>query len=636
MHIERFTINSHISERLGLETSRFKRLDRIIVLAGPNGSGKTRLLTALHWMLTQIERVGYESIEKSLRRAQDEESILRDPDQQPYTAAGVRANVEAIRRQFEPLTGVEIEFNENEDKIEAFRLYIDVARFISSDSISAEADLDAKLYVGVPRAHGRRSRNWLASSPLAYIEDISKRHARLKNSDEWQFGSQDPDPEIHDSFDDLASLLHEIAGLALSVDDIGGEPVVNGRTLTELSLSVGQRQLVRWIVLIHSRILVEASVPLLIDEPEVHLHPAALNKLFDALIERTPRAQIWVATHSLSLISHLAAKFPRSLWYANNGSFSSTAATIPDVVNGLAGGDGGPRELADFCGNVSEFAINSFAADCLVEPVTVKYAKDDPQVNQIFDQLKNISGMPISVLDFGAGQGRLIDGLTERCKQEGKVINDVIDYYAFEPMQGVRAICEQRVEAVFEKGGKRVFDSIENAAKTIGGKVDFIVLTNVLHEIPVSLWLPDIFSSNSLHDLLSDDGYMLIVEDTILPRGELAHGCGFIILEAEALRVMVGAPEIPTDMFVSSTVSKYQQRLQATLIAKKLLSNITHQSIVGALEAQRGFSLNAIRSLRSESSRPIYDSGRRHSFYAQLITNLMMAIEEMETGAEQS
>ncbi|MFT0171476.1 AAA family ATPase [Paraburkholderia mimosarum] len=636
MRIESFTINSHISERLGLQRSQLKRLDRLIVLAGPNGSGKTRLLTAVHWMLTQIERVGYDSISRSLSHAKSEELILLDPDQQPYTDAGVRANVGAVRRQFEPLTGVEIAFDESEDKRESLRLYIDIAKFVSSNPFSTLAALDAKLYVGVPRAHGPRNTNWLASSPLSYIDDISKRHARLEKSDMWMFGSHDPDPEIHKSFDDLVSLLHEIAGLTLVLDEKRGEPIVNGRTLTDLSLSVGQEQLVRWIVLIHSRILAEASVPLLLDEPEVHLHPQALNKLIDALLQRAPNTQIWIATHSLSLISHLAVKFPRSLWYANHGSFSSTTGTITDVVTGLAGGAGGPQELADFCGSVSEFAINSFAADCLVEPVTVKYAENDPQVKQIFDQFQKISRTPITVLDFGAGQGRLVDGLAERCEQEGKVIDDEIDYYAYEPMPSVRTLCEQRVETVFKKTKKRVFESIEETARTIANQVDFIVLTNVLHEIPISLWLPHIFSSTPLLDLLSDDGFLLIVEDTILPRGELAHSCGFVILEAEALRVMVGVSGTPTDIFVTSTVPKYQQRLQATMIAKTLLPNITRASIICALKTQKDLALDAIRSLRSESTRPIYENGRRHAFYAQLITNTMMAIEEMESPTSRS
>ncbi|WP_374759976.1 AAA family ATPase [Acidithiobacillus thiooxidans] len=55
------------------------------------------------------------------------------------------------------------------------------------------------------------------------------------------------------------------------------------------------------------------------DEPENHLHPSAVIDLLDAIKEQNPHGQIWIATHSIPLLSHYDEG---SIWYVDEGSIS--------------------------------------------------------------------------------------------------------------------------------------------------------------------------------------------------------------------------------------------------------------------------------------------------------------------------
>ena len=59
MFIQSLNINSHIGETLGLQEFNLNSLEKVVVLTGENGSGKTRVLASVHWLLTHLQRLGY-------------------------------------------------------------------------------------------------------------------------------------------------------------------------------------------------------------------------------------------------------------------------------------------------------------------------------------------------------------------------------------------------------------------------------------------------------------------------------------------------------------------------------------------------------------------------------------------------
>jgi energy-coupling factor transporter ATP-binding protein EcfA2 len=626
MHIQKVTINKHVSDRLGLAEQSLKGLSDLVVLVGPNGAGKTRLLKAVHWLLIEHQR----GIESSDMHNRISHTLATDTDMQPYTGTGFAQDRDALSELMQPRTGLELKFSPNEETEFSLNLYAELHRYLSRSERSEMDELNSRLYMGTPQ---QDSMHWLSLTPLQYLEDACLRFAKRGRRDTQLgelafFSSVDPEG-IPGSFEALADLVKELCGVVLTMDQ-DGHGRINGIPVPLIMLSRGQEILLHWVVIIHCHVLRGKNVPILLDEPELHLHPKALNTLIDRLRSEFPRAQLWIATHSISLVAHLAVQHSRDIWYSDKGCFRPAGKNFQEVVTGLTGGDGGADELADFCGAVSDFAVHSFATDCLLAPTTVGYMNKDPQVEQILEHFAQREKSSLVVLDFGAGQGRLLDGLAAQCAELGISLQGKIEYYAVEPWLPLLELCKQRVEAHYGEGIVRVFPSAKEALPALRGSVDFIVLANVLHEISPAHWLPDVFASPDLLECLREDGEMLIIEDTVLPRGELAHRYGFLILESAALCRMVKAASPGSDGFQTSTVPRYGQRLQASSLDKRALARVDGPSIRNALEQQRKAALQSVRKIRDlPFGTRTYKDGRVHSYHSQLATNISLALDDL-------
>lgn len=631
MRVRYLSINQHIGQKLGLQEFELNDLDRVVLLTGENGCGKSRLLSAVNWLLTQVARVGYDSLLEGRKQVARESQFLKcdDLDMDGVVLTAHMQDLEAQLAHVAPLNGVDLSFDADENQPDSLSLYVDLARFLDGRSSESSA-LNARMSIGVPRNIGDSLADPLAMSPLMYLEDACLRYSRQCDFDEVHVGFVTRDYEIQVRFNDLAKLVFDLASLRLSAD-ADGTGRLNGIRLQECSLSDGQAQLVQWAVLIHANVLRDRGVPILFDEPELHLHPKALNRLFDILLERLPRSQLWIGTHSLSLVAHLSTQFPKSVWFGENGRFMRAGKHLPNLIEGLIGGDAGANELADFCGSIGSFAISSFAADCLMTPATVNYKAGDPQIMQAWSLLLKIPIRPLNILDFGAGHGRLLDGLAAVCSECSLGLAETISYWAIESNQANMTSCASRVEAHYGNERERVFRSAEAAIAACIEKAHVVVLANVLHEIPPNRWLADVFQSEALNKLLYADGWILIVEDTVLPRGELAHKYGFVVLESEALQRLVGASDAENieDGFFTSTIPRYGARLQATLIHKRWLRNITAESVCAALATQKDRALLTISNLRRRTENATYEDGRRHAYLTQLVTNTILAIESL-------
>jgi hypothetical protein len=211
-------------------------------------------------------------------------------------------------------------------------------------------------------------------------------------------------------------------------------------------------------------------------------------------------------------------------------------------------------------------------------------------------------------------------------------LNDLISYHALEIDPASKAQCEQKVASLYGPAEVRVFADTASAVGQLGSApMDLVILANVLHEIPPECWLAEVFASDRIGALLHADGFLLIVEDTLLPRGELAHHAGYVILESEALEVLFGVDSAAKAAGLFETIHdpKYGTRLQATRISASLLPRVSEQSLLDALAAQNAAALRSIRQLRSNPSPPTYLDGRRHAYLAQLVTNTMLTIQAL-------
>lgn len=565
MIIESIDINKRFAQGLGLRQASLGGFDRLVILAGPNGSGKSRLLSMLEWSLEQSAALGYERIQKLREKRRERQGFteipLQELDMQPYTYASFRHGYQALDLQGELYDALRMKFAPDEDPDLTLRHFMEVSEFLKRRPENM-SDNSVRLSMGQPRPAKDFSRTSLLASPLAYVKDVFLRALAESKLEEDSLGTVSLDRVNSDVLEALRGLLQELAGLSLTAD--GPQILVNSIPVEQLALSDGQNQLLRWVVLIHSKTLEKLPIPVMLDEPEQHLHPEALIKLLDMLMTHAPEAQFWIATHSLPLIAHLAAAQPRAIWCCENGQFSRARGDFARVTQSLFGGNGGVEKLADFCAEPERFAVRTYAAECLVAPTSLPFKPNDPQLAQIWARLQSTQGgRPLTVL--GAAS------------------------------------------------------------------VDVVVLTNVLHEIELKYWKDGVFGDVSLHAMFAADGVVLVVEDTELPIGELAHEFGYLLLDSRALAALFDVNDTTgsNGQFASFHADGYRQRLQATVIAQQLLQRVTAISILTALNLQKRLVMEALRTLRDSGtgSPRNYMEGRRHAFLAQHLTNLTLALE---------
>lgn len=203
--------------------------------------------------------------------------------------------------------------------------------------------------------------------------------------------------------------------------------------------------------------------------------------------------------------------------------------------------------------------------------------------------------------------------------------------HAIEPNPATREQCAQQVRRHFDDGLERVFVSASVYLASVHERADIAVLINVLHEIEIQDWGAVLTDANSL---LSDEGSLLIVEDTRLPRGELAHANGFLVLESDALCELFGTNRSAQGVQCIAS-SRGGTRLQATAFKNAHLATATTESIERALKMQKSSTAIAIRDLRKSSRKPSYRLGHEHAYHTQLFANITLAIEDLQASKPQ-
>lgn len=413
-------------------------------------------------------------------------------------------------------------------------------------------------------------------------------------------------------------LLATWLGQPLSVEsprpDAARIPVrIGDRLLALEELSEGQQVLLTWALTLaeHGEALDNAIV--LVDEPEIHLHPSAAITAITAL-RSYGVSQIWLATHSAAL---LAAFGVESLYHVHGGRIEYAGNRVEEVLGGLLGVDG-RAQMRTFLADADDLAFHTFAAQSLVPPHSLDLRPGDPQAQQ-FTALfpTTVAGEPVRILDFAAGKGRLARAIGELGR------HDHIRYHAYNdsrftaPEDHVQ--CRRRIAELNQ--GEGIFYHDEFAALTVSTapRMHAVVLCNVLHEIPVIDWL------KTLHDIarvLHDDGALLLMEDQRMSRGELPHDAGFIVLDRWALCELFA---VSPEEWQRYTVSK-DDRLTLFRIPRAVLLQANGDTLIRALRNLAESTKSRLRSLRTRASGTSRE-GREHAYHALLLTNVMLALE---------
>lgn len=536
MRIRRISITEDDRNTCGLRPNTLNRLGNVVVLTGPNGGGKSRLLKTIH----EKVRSSSSDIDIDIGHGDQREESIIYLDAEVFASGGsIKNNVQDFIGQISAIMQrCEADNKREKEKVEVEKAFFELEKV---------ANL-IKIFTG---------------KDFHYIRQMSTDKSRRRKT--MHFG------DIEFDFDKLSE----------------GEKIL----LNYCSILYNSAYL--------ENIEIRNSI-ILIDEPELHLHPEVQMLLYERLKDLTrEHGQLIIATHSMSIIA--SCSFDQ-LFFAQDGKISAPSkSTIPTILTSLMGYKYQIDQHIALFHEGQELARVSFAAQCLRAPTVVGFKRNDPQVKLIIEAT---SGASVALLlDYGCGRGRLreeLEGFTN------------VKYYGFDPFldEDVRT---NAPDVFFNK----------NTFKGNRSKFDFVVLCNVLHEIPITEWMTTFYE---IQDAMKEDGFLLLLEDKKLPIGEKPTNNGFIVLT-----------EAHVDFLFSQKLAKahpkegpYKSRLYCCLIPRRHLSSLTNERILETLKRLQRDTLTEFRGYYLNGRKTdSLENARRLAFLSFQNVNSRLAIEDL-------
>lgn len=610
MRIVSFTPIPEDVEEFGLVHVRFERLGALIVLAGPNGGGKSRVLQLLQHTNGAAGGDRHSARKNSVQARDDYGRVISEHEKgrRSDSADEVARWREEVRTSEQRLS-----------RLDAIKLDQDVRSLNIVSLVPKDLALDDPLNLAPNDAlsRARRANNvgvdTLARDALSYIQTAQNRQREATNPE--PAGTTEERAKAVEDYRTLSQLIEDLL-LTKLTRSVNGEAMLFGRTLGNSRLSDGQKVLLQLAVAVHPS-HDDSALVVHMDEPENHLHPAALIFVLDRVRKALPHAQIWVATHSVPLLAHLYAQSPDSLHFVSDGSVTF-AGTKPQVVlKGLLGDEEEQAKLLTFLDLPHAVAATQFAAACLQSPTVAEHRTNDAQVNQIRELiLRGAKPGRIKLLDLGAGKGRLLGGLAEI---EGA--HEMFDYVALDTAEDDRSACERQIDLVYGNHTHRwYFDRDALFAHHGEHAFDVVVMCNVLHEIDPSRWLTVVGPDGVVVAALASHGKLLVVEDLRIPVGELPNASGFFLLNTVHLQKLFNADQAPNSQAIVSADAKNDDRLKAHVIPTGYVARADADSRKRAVQALQATAERRLIELRSTPD-PSYSAGHLHSLWSQQYTN---------------
>ena len=623
-------INFEAASELGLKDIKMSRLGKVVVLAGPNGAGKTRFIHKLQHDLSK--KMNIAEIKHTEKTSIDLKSIIHDLtsnlsnlEEQGYTQESTqfKHTLERIEKTQNQLTELKEKLLFQNIRIKTSPEQAESHSLVSFTTNSASILAD--------------SHNMSKSGILSSSETISQ--LGIKNAagaaiptiqliqDQWFNATHHLSRETAERKETIIQKYERLIEfisvfLETKLDrDLNGDATIFGFRIGSAELSEGQKLLLQFCITLYAQEGDLSNTIICIDEPEKHLHPSALLNIIDKLTSALPNGQLWIATHSLNLLSHVPAS---SIWYMKDGAISYSGNKPERILKGLLGDEEAIAKMSNFMTLPAQMAGNQFAFECLFPPLTLETGSDDPQTTQIISTIKDINddNQQIKVLDFGAGKGRLLSTINEFELNTELKASDWLDYVAFDLPSDDEGTCRGHIKETYEDDKDRYFNCDQKLKESLTKcSVDVVVLCNVFHEIDPKDWF-DLFSEHgAIRYLLKDTGTLLIVEDQHLPYGEKAYNNGFLVLDKLQFKEL-----FEVDNYTHT--EKKDGRLRAHRIPASSLGNINSETRLAAIRNLKSTAKDKVKAIRGEDN-PDFRTGQQHAFWSQQLTNATLALEEL-------
>lgn len=622
-------VNIEASEELGLKPIKMNRLSQLVLIAGKNGSGKSRLLKKIKTTLNQKPTTS-----KIATLDKDKNNHIKAIDlniaQLPRLEA---ASKNENKRYLDEL---------NQKKVQIQTLKVSLLNItsqlswnqITTDNISANySNIDF-----VPTNLILKDCNELNKTQISrYAETLdivgiqstpNSTLAKIQHIQNQWFESTHQsstlDEKLRQEIIEKYTILCEYIELFLNTKldrDHNADATLFGFRLGDAKFSNGQKVLLQLCLAIYTQQTKLSELIIFLDEPENHLHPEALIEFINKLTSIVTNGQIWISTHSINLLAHVD---PSDIWYIEDG-FVSYSGNLPNkVLNGLIGNEEEISKLTNFLSLPAQMANSNFAFECLLNPTVVSTGLEDPQTNQIINAIDSLRKNKIKVLDFGAGKGRLLSTINDFNNENNINVSEWLDYYAFDLPSEDELICKEVIKNVYNEDKIRYFNNETDFLGTIDlNSFDLIVMCNVFHEINPNDWLSLFNKHKLIQSSLKSDGTLLIVEDQLLAIGEKAYKNGFLVFDKLQFKKLFN---IQGDY--KHFDARNDGRLKAHFIPANALSNISAVSRKDSIENLNEHSKDKVKELRD--SDPSYKNGKLHGFWVQQLANSQLVLSDLK------
>lgn len=366
------------------------------------------------------------------------------------------------------------------------------------------------------------------------------------------------------------------------------------------------------IMLKENRSAAKRKTILLLDEPELHLHPKALIQFLDYL--RSDDCEIemcCIATHSIFLVPLF--EFNQIIYIKNGIVQPANSALYDNLFNDIIGIN---ENLNDFLISRDSWQYYQFIIECFCHPEFVDKVniKDEQFLKFIkYMNILNQSQASIKVLDYGAGGGRLGKTLNLLAQTQPS-IKEKISYFYYDKY------CSKPDDLEVPS-----FDSFQHI-KESNTKFHCVVLMNVLHEINVIEWERTI---KEIYGILESNGYLLIFEVHALLHGEQPWGdSGYLLLRAKQIGQLFSihnVQEIELD---------HTGKTSLFVIPKDALNNISSRSVTNAIVSLKNDLYIELKNLyltrikmASEKKSATLTTAKKYGFLSQHYLNSIFALE---------